>query len=369
MRKLGKGHSVLFLVSEEIKSKILALKARLDSTDIGVTDIISWAISETWTDLRASMPLWATQGRRYESHKAIFQDKDFSKEQVEQFLEKEAQSLEYRYRPKAKGQSAISELDDWDMGNEIIARIVARCRDFGAMNFGSATLQEEQERELSPEIEAERQIERPAQKEAEPHHIHPDLMRLVQHGHFDIQSTAFLPAFESLRTTSAITLYDLKQFPKDLLVTVDFARTVKLNSPSDRLDSYQRPVQWILSVPVAYDSKTVRLIILSPFEANGLLPAIRQSSKVTLHVYSPRPTLGYRPLDSLDLYTVGRPFNKASLSRSSIVQLNLFAGQLYLRSYSEYIELCNFLGLAWSASKDGENVRGMSFTPYYASVY
>ena len=41
-----------------------------------------------------------------------------------------------------------------------LPRYVSRCRDFGAMGFGSAPLSEEQERELAPEIEEERQVER-----------------------------------------------------------------------------------------------------------------------------------------------------------------------------------------------------------------
>jgi hypothetical protein len=30
-----------------------------------------------------------------------------------------------------------------------------------------------------------------------------------------------------------------------------------------------------------------------------------------------------------------------------VMQLNLFAGQLYLRSYAEYVRLCRYLGLAY----------------------
>ena len=126
------------------------------------------------------------------------------------------------------------------------------------------------------------------------------------------------------------------------------------------MDSFQRPVQWILSVPNINDPAAVsRLIIISPFEANGLISEVRQSAKVTLHLYSPLPNLAYKALDDLDLYTMGRSFVVGSVPRSLIVQLNLFAGQLYLRSYAEYVELCDFLGLAWSVAKDGQLVRGM----------
>jgi hypothetical protein len=35
------------------------------------------------------------------------------------------------------------------------------------------------------------------------------------------------------------------------------------------------------------------------------------------------------------------------------VQLNLFAGQLYLSSFIEYVEVCTFLDLAWEKAEEG----------------
>lgn len=40
----------------------------------------------------------------------------------------------------------------------------------------------------------------------------------------------------------------------------------------------------------------------------------------------------------------------------TIMQLNLFAGQLYLRTYEEYVWLCNFLGLSYQRQDDGVEV-------------
>ncbi len=122
-------------------------------------------------------------------------------------------------------------------------------------------------------------------------------------------------------------------------------------------DAYQRPVQWILSSIDAGSSNTVKyMVIISPFEAQELLPLINKCRKVTLHIYAPRPSLGFRPLDALDLFTAGRPFDARSVPRSLILQLNLFAGQLYLSSFTEYTEVCDFLGLAWRAAEEGVSV-------------
>lgn len=45
--------------------------------------------------------------------------------------------------------------------------------------------------------------------------------------------------------------------------------------------------------------------------------------------------------------------------RRLILQLNPFAGQLYLRSYSEYTELREFLGLAYEANTSNETDIGI----------
>jgi hypothetical protein len=86
-------------------------------------------------------------------------------------------------------------------------------------------------------------------------------------------------------------------------------------------------------------------IIVSPFEANELLPTIQRTRKVTLHLFAPRSNGSFASLDQLMLYNIGRHFMPSSVSRSLTTQLNLFAGSLYLRSLAEYNELFDFLGL------------------------
>ena len=206
------------------------------------------------------------------------------------------------------------------------------------------------QRELSPEIEEERQIERPPKMDADVYSIHDNLKHLVVTGVFRRFSNAFKPAFQSLCFTSAAKHYNLIQFPNQLFVTEDYMRTVKIPSGSKKADfvsdSYQRPVQWVLSVPdLAGSEEITNLIIVSPFEANQLQKLIHQSKKVTLHLFAPRFNASFAPLDDLELFNVGRDFTHAQLPLSLKVQLNLFAGSLYLRSFAEYQAVCDFLGL------------------------
>ena len=370
MRKLGKGQSVVFCVPNEIQATILERTSKKQGSDIAVSDILTWAISETWADLRRSIPLWATQGRRSERHKNLLNGANTTTKQAEQFLDDEAQSVEFRYRPRPHTQSDSLSLEGWDTSNANIARIIERCQDFETTTFDSATLLEEQERELSPEIEEERQVQRPPSMEAETHGLHPDLLSSVDTGEIRTGSNAFIPAFEALHSTSAVNQSGVPPIPETLLVTTDFMRTVKQPSgilrDSSVLDSYLRPVQWILSASKStLGVHTRRLAIISPFEADKLVPGLRKSkTTATLHLYSPRPNLAYKPLDRLDLYCVGSPYSASSIhtiTRSDILQLNLFAGQQYFDSYEEYIEMCEYLGLGVTTAMEGQIVLADGF--------
>ncbi|KAJ5059156.1 hypothetical protein J3E72DRAFT_230989 [Bipolaris maydis] len=366
MRKLGHGQAITFVVPAEIKTKIYERTGKPSDIQIDVRDVLSWAIGETWSDLKRSLPLWAVQGERFERHKNLINGANTTKDDTAAFLENEAVDLETRYKPRTQDTDRFTQLSDWDMSNPNIDKIISRCRDFEAMNLGSATLSEEQERELAPEIEEERQIERPPRLDAREHQVHEHLRQLVTTGEVVTDLEAWKPAFQALRTTSASRLANLKEFPSDLLVTLDFMYTVRVPPGSTRdafiADSYQRPVQFVLSVPDPRCPRNVsNLIIISPYEANQLLPLIREHKKVTLHLFAARANASYAPLDQLTLYNIGHAFNPRSLSRSLTMQLNLFAGSLYLRSLDEYNELCGFLGLLQGRAEEGQQVYADGF--------
>ncbi|KAF2856141.1 hypothetical protein T440DRAFT_531312 [Plenodomus tracheiphilus IPT5] len=359
LRKLGHGQSVTFIVPEEISTRIRELTSKSSDEAIQVKDVLCWSVSETWQDLKRSLPLWAVQGNRFENQRDLVNGVGTTKDQAQAFLEPEAQDLESRYKPKTKDDDATNQINGWDLSNSNITQIVSRCRDFEAMGFNSAALSEEQERELAPEIEEERQIERPARMSAEKNTLHSDLQRLVRTGDLVRSSEAYGPAFQTLRSTSAARLFELSGFPSDLLVTKDFARTVKIPHGSTRYvsDSYQRSVQFVLSVPSHSSPGTIQnLIVISPFEANVLLPTIRASKKVTLHLFAPRSNASFESLDRLMLYNIGHIFNPGCVSRSLTMQLNIFAGSLYLRSFSEYSELCDYLGLLRTNARADQQV-------------
>ena len=77
-------------------------------------------------------------------------------------------------------------------------------------------------------------------------------------------------------------------------------------------------------------------------------PKIRKSEAVTLHIYAPRQNPAYPSLDRLTLYNVSAATTPIEIPDNIRIQLGLFAGQLYLGSYIEYQQLCDFLGVAYS---------------------
>ncbi len=241
-------------------------------------------------------------------------------------------------------------------------RIVERCQDFHNLETNAAILQEEQERELAPEIEQERQIQKPALAAPAKNVIHRDLRKFIAEGIPVVASTGYMPAFEALRNTSAVAYLDVSQFPKDLLLTEDFSHTAVVLGKSFIADLFQRPVQWILtSTGGRADNEVKYMMIVSPFEAQHLLPDIKKSKTVALHLYAPRLNLSFRSLDGLELYTLPAQSKNRILPRHLVVQLNLFSGQLYLGSFEEYVEVCKFLGLAWEATKEGSVVAADGF--------
>ncbi|KAI0188207.1 hypothetical protein EV127DRAFT_513230 [Xylaria flabelliformis] len=364
LRKLGRGQSVVFCVSAEIRDKIQRVTAIPPDADIEVKDVLHWAISETFTDTERSMPLWAAQGVRFLHQERLWKSAqangltNMSNTSAEQFLENEAQSIETRYRPNPEKATPMANL--LRTGSQRLNEIRERCSEFEYLNFNSSTLEEEQERELSPEIEQERQVQRPDPARPADHFLHPDIRSFVETGSLIPSSTAYVPAFHILRSTSAAAYFEPSQLNSGkLFVTNDFARTVNGSEIGYVSDSYQRPVQWILSSRAKDISSAIDiLMIISPYEAEILMPMLQSanSDKATLHLYKPRCLTGHVSFDQLDFFTIPARHLRLEVPRSLLVELNLFAGQLYFETYEDYLDTCTFLGLAADVPRKGDVV-------------
>jgi len=176
-----------------------------------------------------------------------------------------------------------------------------------------------------------------------------------------------MPAFETLARTSAANKISLHQLAgeRKLLASADFATAVdQSGSSSFQADAFQRHVSWVLTRRSHGNNLIDCIMIISEYEANELLPRMTGTT-MTLHKYKARCNSGYKPFDKLDLFATSAATSLPEIPRSLSVQLGLFAGQLYMSSYEDYLEICKFPGLcaermtklsgrqAWKVATDG----------------
>ena len=346
MRKLGHGHSVTFFASPGVDHNIRVAVAKTDpNIPITTIDIVCWAIHETCADIQQRAPFWAQQGMNHRSRSDAwrhFIDGRFTSERLsDAWLQPELKSLADLYAPY-NTKTTSSDLSAMD------SDIRQRCKDLGVLSISSAEMDEEQEREVNREREREREVELPPKARPAGHYLDPAIVKFVETGIIGPLDSdgAFLSVFTTFAKNLA-TPPIVSNWSPLILTTGDFCRTIDLESTQGTLDQYLRPVQWILSRTTDCDPV---LVLLSPFEVNQLLPAIRLSKHVRLHMYAPRTSQRMKPSDDLKLYTIPSLPSDWLSPWALIDQLNVFAGQLYLRDYESYLRLCHFLDLPMQES-------------------
>ncbi|KAF8434569.1 hypothetical protein L210DRAFT_3453923 [Boletus edulis BED1] len=339
MRKLGHGHSVMFFAPPEVDHNIRAVVAKTNpDTPVTTVDILCWAIRETWNDIQQRAPYWAQQGMshksRYNAWSQFARGGLTLKKLTDAWLQPDLKSLADLYAPceTTHPSSTLSALDP---------EILQRCKNLGVLSLPKARMDEEQEREVHREREREREVELPPEAEALQHFAHPEVEKFVKTGIVPQlhSGSAFQPAFAILGKSSAATC-DADVWSPRILATLDFRETIKPDSTRGTMDQYLRPVQWILT---SKKERNPVLVLLSPFEANYFMPVIRASEYVHLHVYGPRISERMKPSDDLRLYSIPPLPSDWTPPWDLIDQLNVFAGQLYLRDYESYTRLCRFL--------------------------
>jgi len=225
---------------------------------------------------------------------------------------------------------------------------------------------EEQEREVSREVDMERSAEyrRPPKVLPAKHIIHNDIRDFVSTGIISRRSKAVIPLLTPTGIDKA--LKSMQRWSPTPLATRDFAITVTTKdsriTDSDLTD-YLRPVNWVLSSGSGSNST---IIVISPYEANELLPIIRKSDKVRLHIYAARVTASMRSFSALTFYTIPEsPTNRKWTAPAHVqIELNLFAGQLYFDSREEFQRVCELLALhVVHPGADSERVEMDGFVP------
>ncbi|KAI9441022.1 hypothetical protein H4582DRAFT_1811232 [Lactarius indigo] len=341
MRQLGKGQSVMFFAPGEVDRRIRGLIPRGPGSEEGVRviDILRWAMHETCWDIGHHLPHWAQQGvdhhRRFSAYKQYDSTGDLEVLR-DSWLRPESRTLEEMYEPVPTAQGA-----GLDPGINSIPSLRERLEYLGVTQLTDVRMAEEQEREVNHEVELERHAERPPRVYSAEHIVRDEIRNFVSTGILAKPSTYIIPLYTPTQIDKA--LDSISEWSPSPLATTDFAITTTDSSITDLTD-YLRPVNWILSSGRA--GKKVVAIVISPYEANELLPAIRKSGKVRLHIYSPRITASMRSFSDLTFYTIPEsPEKKWTPAAHLRTELDLFAGQLYFDNVQEYRRLCMLLAL------------------------
>lgn len=351
MRKLGHGQSVLFCGPPEIHQRILSGKTRNDS--IEVRDVLLWSMSETCTSARRLLPIWAKQGISYQKRLEAWDSIQGLKTFPPDLLEKEAKTLEEHYGHCPENDALDTLLERSKTRHRQLGEIQEKCRMFDVSSLKGAHMLEEQERELSHEVERERENQPPPEAKPVDHQLSEDVKRFIMTGTLPPNSTgSFIPAFQTLSETSAAKDVEPGTWSTKVLVTSDFSRVIDRRQ-SDVTDKFLRPVNWIVSSSV---DRSI-MVIMSPYEINELLPQIRQSRLVFLHTYSAKITQATMTYEALTFCTIPPLPSSWNPDISLVDQLNIFAGQLYFRDHDTYERVCRFLGLYLKEIPVGNTVR------------
>lgn len=215
-----------------------------------------------------------------------------------------------------------------------------RLTGLGVTSVTSARISEEQEREVVLEVERERQIQRPPKVDPAAHFLHPDVLAFATSGRIPPHSPQFVSLFSPLQRAGDA--WDTR-----LLATRDFTITLAAAEALPALHDYMRPVSWALSYGFDDDTENSRLVVISSYEANHLLPILRVgTSGVRLHVYTPRLLKSMPSMSDMRFHIIPAPPPLAlTVPRLLCSQVALWAGGLWLDDHDVYKQLCAFLGL------------------------
>lgn len=349
MRNLGHGQSIICFAPPEVHNSIISLVQKI-SSQIDIAHVIQWTLEQTCLHIDRERALWVSRGlnhtKRRLAHDHLLQQAgsedatqivqcDAVEEYLDRVKDREALSLEEMYFDTKDKDTDLPYGFKDDIDDRIAQKLFSEWRNLENTMQQTSALQEEQEREVAHEIEQERQIQRPGRVEPRKHSIHLIVREFICNGRLPTKRDGLKAVFKSLQHTTAKEVY-IPLFETPVFATDDFIHTVKLQP----YDNYIRPVNWIL---VGEGGASAEVLLLSPYEVNELLPSIRKSPRVSLHVYAPRTSRSMFSFGRLDFLSTDR--SHTSLATTTLTTLSLFAGTSYFDSFQEYQEFCQFCGL------------------------
>lgn len=361
MRKLGYGQSLVFLGSPDLERSVRTCLQNRDKKHLDSESVVRWSLQQTCRITETVRPLWVMQGIAYCRRSMACQALGTGEISIAEAVSEEARVTRFWggiQEPEALSltmmyglhNDAVDLLLGCDGDDPILRRLVKIWNDLDASVLRDSSMHEEQEREISHEIERERQVQRPPPAKPLPHSLHPDVIYYTKHGIFPPAAGTFKHAFATMQDTSAGQFLDFNFSLSDVFVTEDFVNVVH-GFDDFRRDAYLRPVHWILSSTI-----TKEILLISPYEADQLLTQLESQFIVRLHVYAPKITKTMISFETLRFYTIPASLVESAPPEVSLYGLGLFAGSLYIQDFSGYKRLCSLLGITTSVIDDNEHI-------------
>ena len=295
-------------------------------------------MEQTCCSIEQLQPLYISQGldfcrQQVSSRQNLKAASD--KEQRKQYLrileQPENYSLEQLYSPDHKVKTVSTKTDGYPELESYVAELNGMkrsLRDTGDMVQALAHTEVEQEREVEIEVEAVREVKKP--QHAQPLSQSP-LDRAVrvfaENGRMIAGSQAYTQEFVALSTTAIGRRLRVEDSATQsrIYVTQDFGNTV-VHQHTRPQDEFCRPVHWVLW-SVIIDTA----LILSDFEADAILPLIREKKHPCAHLmtYSAPISRNMLMFDTLDFYTVPALPAGWQVPPWLVRDLGIFAGRLY----------------------------------------
>jgi hypothetical protein len=350
MRKLGNGHSLVFLASDEVTTLIEeANRCHID--EISSKEVLIWTIRETWKQLQSQLTTFAEQGVTFLQREAAWNQMSenmiTARELAELNCEPHAYTVAELYGPASSTKPEwLRQLQSLAVDNSMAQKILDRIEEFDlpSLSFGKET--EDMEVELMHETEVQWSTERPPEAIPAKHKKNEAVNELLVTGNRPNISSGIGRADCALLGTSLKLPAGFQQVFEHLYVTEDFCRTIE--SPEVRGDGYMdeflRPLEWLITPNVPNPQF---IVALSPFEVNENYELIRNSTKVRLHCFAPRYMQSMRTFEDLKSFSLPSQPAPIAIPQELAHLINLYSGSLFIRDYQAYQHLCILLRLSF----------------------
>ncbi|RDL37029.1 Uncharacterized protein BP5553_04462 [Venustampulla echinocandica] len=360
LRQLSTSQSVVFFAPPEVHQSIMDLRKYKSGAVIDSYDVICWLLEQTCSEIELLQPLYFSQGidfcRRAQAaldNQDFLADSDHRKIYLASLRCIEQQTLEqlYGFNIKAKTFTTSGKLSPSiaTFKKELDKRRKG-FQDSGNAVHGSVLQEVEQEREISHEVEAIREVQKPVHYQS--HNfpgLHKDIIAFAKTGRLAAGATTFVEAFVALGNGTALgRKYGINSNAVSCRLHVSYQFTKTVNSPLDRpLDQFQRPVNWAI-----FSVLTDVAVIVIPEEAEQLLRLMHgaESSPTHLLAYAAPVTRKMLHFNDFRYYSVPSLPKDWEAPMWFRIELGIFAARLYF-PYSEYTYLLQYLGIKHNGSK------------------